>query len=314
MTGVTGQIGWPLARALAAHNEVWGCARFDDRAALERVAAAGIKPFRLDLSSLDLTELPQDFTYVVHLAVYKGPSDDYDHAITVNAEATGALLAHTRRANAVLVMSTGSVYKPHPDPFHSYVETDPLGDAHTLHSPTYSISKIAQEAVARYCARALGLRVVIARMNAAYGDNGGLLAQHLDAVLRGQPVRARSAAHPYTPIHEDDIAAQLGAMLDAAASPATIVNWGGDEIVTAQEWCQFFGELVGRPATVETVPAPGTRPGNIADARKRHGVTGPCAVTWREGARRLVSHVVHGTTDTRSSGGGEMPSGSAAAR
>jgi nucleoside-diphosphate-sugar epimerase len=288
VTGVTGQIGWPLAQALAARNEVWGAARFAEPGAIERVAASGVTPVALDLSAPDLTALPSDFTYVVHLAAYQGGSTDYDHAIRVNAESTGELLAHTRQAKAALVMSTGSVYRPHVDPFHPYVETDPLGDAHAVHSPTYSISKIAQEAVARYCARSLGLPVVIARMNAAYGNDGGLLAQHLDAVLAGRPVRARSDAHPYTPIHDDDIAAQLGALLDAAATPATIVNWGGDDVVTIQDWCAFFGRLAGVPATVETIAVPGTRPGNIADSQKRRALTGPCAVDWQVGARRLV--------------------------
>ena len=45
-------------------------------------------------------------------------------------------------------MSTASVYEPHPDPWHSYAETGPLGDAHMLSSPTYSISKISAEGAA----------------------------------------------------------------------------------------------------------------------------------------------------------------------
>jgi nucleoside-diphosphate-sugar epimerase len=288
VTGVTGQIGWPLARAIAHHNEVWGCARLADEAARDRLTSAGIRPYPLDLASPDLSELPNDFTYVVHLATFQGSSTDYDYALAVNAEATGLLLTHARRAKAALVMSTGSVYRPHADPYHAYVETDPLGDAHAVHAPTYSVSKIAQEAVARYCARSLSLPVVIARMNAAYGNEGGLLSQHLDAVISGRPVRARADAHPYTPIHDDDIAQQLGALLDAASAPATIVNWGGDEVVTIQEWCAHFAALLGTDAVVETHPIPGTRPGNIADPQKRRSITGPCSVSWKDGVQRMV--------------------------
>ena len=130
-------------------------------------------------------------------------------------------------------------------------------------------------------------------MNAAYGNEGGLLAQHLEAVIAGRAVRARSDPHPYTPIHDDDIALQLGAMLDAASSPATIVNWGGDEVVTMQEWCAHFGRVLGVAATVETHPAPGTRPGNIADPRKRQAITGPCTVGWKDGVQRMIDAVVH---------------------
>ena len=56
-------------------------------------------------------------------------ADDYDRSLRVNAEATGLLLEHCRAAKAALVMSTVSVYKPHPDPWHAFREDDPLGDA-----------------------------------------------------------------------------------------------------------------------------------------------------------------------------------------
>jgi nucleoside-diphosphate-sugar epimerase len=288
VTGVTGQIGRPLARALAEHNEVWGCARFADPAERARMQASGVRPYALDLAAPDLADLPQDFTYVLHLAAYQGSTSDYDYAMAVNAEATGLILSHTRRAKAALVMSTGSVYKPNADPFHSYVETDPLGDAHAVHAPTYSVSKIAGEAVARYCARAFSLPVVIARMNAAYGNEGGLLVQHLDALLAGRPVRARSDPHPYSPIHDDDIAQLVGPMLGAASTPATVLNWGGDEVVTIQEWCAYMGDLAGVDAVVETNAVPGTRPGNLADARKRQELAGSCTVGWKDGVRRMV--------------------------
>ena len=123
-------------------------------------------------------------------------------------------------------------------------------------SAPYSVSKIAQEAVARYCARSLGLPVTIARMCAAYGEQGGLPNWHLDAVATGQPVRTRWDPMPYSPIHDDDIAAQLEPLLDAASVPATIVNWGGDEPVSVQEWTAWFGELLGVDARVEVEPDP----------------------------------------------------------
>ena len=42
VTGVTGQVGEPVARALARDNEVYGAARFRDDAARERLEAAGV--------------------------------------------------------------------------------------------------------------------------------------------------------------------------------------------------------------------------------------------------------------------------------
>ena len=256
ITGPAGRIASGLARSLAPDNEVWGIARFSDPAARERVEAARCHHASPSTSpTADFDELPTDFTYLLHLAADFSP-DDYDRALRVNAEATGFLLEHCRSAKAALVMSTVTTYKPHPDPWHAFREDDPLGDAMAPPSAPYSVSKIAQEAVARYCARSLDLPVTIARMCAAYGEQGGLPNWHLDAVAAGEPVRTRWDPMPYSPIHDDDIAAQLEPLLDAASVPATIVNWGGDEPVSVQEWTAWFGELLGVDARVEVEPDP----------------------------------------------------------
>lgn len=289
VTGPSGQIGSAIVRALAADNEVWGIARFGDPETRARVEALGVATRAVDLADPDLSDVPDDVTHVVHLAAYMGREGDDDHAITVNAEGTGMLLQHCRRARAALVMSTFSVYRPHDDPAHAYAEGDRLGEADAPHSPTYSVSKIAQEAVARTAARTLGLPVVVARMNAAYGDDGGLPAHHLRAVLADEAVVTRWDPCTYSPIHTDDIVAQLPAMLDAASVLATIVNWCGDQPVSVQEWTAHLGTLTGRDARVEVVEQPGTQRSAIGDPTRRRRITGPCRVDWRDGFGRMVA-------------------------
>jgi nucleoside-diphosphate-sugar epimerase len=287
VTGPAGRIGFPLVEFLAKDNEVWGIARFSEDGARERVEAIGATTRAADLADSDLADLPDDFTYVVHFAAMIGGAD-YDQAIRVNAEGTGLLLQHCQRAKAALVMSTHSVYKPHDDHRHVFVETDPLGDVNAAFSPTYSVSKIAEEAVARYCARAFDLPIVIARMNAAYGVSGGLPVSHLDSVVAGDPVVTRWDPCLYTPIHQDDINEQTAALLDAASVPATIVNWCGDEPVSVQEWCAYVGELAGIEAKVIVQEMPGTLRGSVADTVKRMSITGACRVGWREGMGRTL--------------------------
>lgn len=293
VTGPAGQIGFPLAAHLARDNEVWGIARFSDEAARERVEAAGVRTVACEIGSGRFGDLPRDFTYLLHLAALM-TGTDYDEAIRVNAEGTGLLLEHCRSARAALVMSTHSVYKPHPDPMHVFVETDPLGDVNAAHSPTYSVSKQGQEAVARYCARAFDLPVVIARMNASYGPNGGLPAYHMASVVAGEPVVTRWDPCMYSPIHQDDINEQAEALLHAAAVPALIVNWAGDEPVSVQEWAAYMGQLAGREAQVVVQEQPGTLRGSVADNTRRLAATGPCRVGWREGLRRTYE-ARHGT-------------------
>jgi len=287
ITGPAGQIAFPLAEYLARDNDVWGIARFSEPGSRERVEHAGVTTRVVDLATGDFGDLPDDFTYVLHLAAFLGSVPDYDAAIRVNAEGSGLVLHHCRKARAALVMTTGSIYKPHEDPRHPYVETDPLGDAQLPSVPTYSISKIAEEGVVRTVCRLLNLPTVIVRMNVAYGTNGGMPAFHLDAVASGSPISLRWDPNPYSPIHETDICEQTEALLGAASVPATIVNWGGDEAVSAQEWCAYFGELAGKSPNVTTKPVPGTQRGVVLDVTKRRAITGPCRINWRDGMRAM---------------------------
>jgi nucleoside-diphosphate-sugar epimerase len=288
ITGPAGRIAFGIAKALAPKNEVWGIARFSDPAARTEVEALGVITRALDLGDPDFGDLPSDFTHLLHIAADFG--EDYERALRVNAEGTGLLLAHCRSARAALVMSTLTVYKPHADPFHAFREDDPMGDQLLPNPQPYSIVKIAEEAVARYCARQFGLPVTIARMGSAYGDRGGLPLFHLQAIAAGSPVVVRWDPLPYSPIHYEDINAQVEALLDAAAVPATIVNWSGDVPVTAQEWLTYFGELLGVEVDVRTQPVPGASLGSVGDNTKRLSITGPCNVDWRLGFRDMATH------------------------
>ena len=288
ITGPAGRIAFGIAKALAPKNEVWGIARFSDPAARTEVEALGVTTRALDLGDPDFGDLPSDFTHLLHIAADFG--EDYERALRVNAEGTGLLLAHCRSARAALVMSTLTVYKPHADPFHAFREDDPMGDQLLPNPQPYSIVKIAEEAVARYCARQFGLPVTIARMGSAYGDRGGLPLFHLQAIAAGSPVVVRWDPLPYSPIHYEDINAQVEALLDAAAVPATIVNWSGDVPVTAQEWLTYFGELLGVEVDVRTQPVPGASLGSVGDNTKRLSITGPCNVDWRLGFRDMATH------------------------
>jgi nucleoside-diphosphate-sugar epimerase len=288
ITGPAGKIAFGLARSLVGANEVWGIARFGDPATREEVEALGVTARAVDYGEGAFGDLPDDFTYVLHIAADFG--EDYERGMRVNAEGTGLLLSHCRKAKAALVVSTLTVYRPHPDPWHPFREDDPLGDAGLLHPQPYSIVKIAEEAVARYCARAFGLPITIARMGAAYGDRGGLPAWHMQAIASGQPVVVRWDPLPYSPIHYDDIDAQVEPLLGVATVPATVVNWAGDVPVTVQQWSAYFGELLGVEASVRVEPVPAASIGSVGDHTKRSSITGPCRVDWRDGFRRMAAH------------------------
>jgi nucleoside-diphosphate-sugar epimerase len=175
-----------------------------------------------------------------------------------------------------------------PNGHQALAETDALGDNHRSLMPTYSISKIAAEVMARYGARQWGLPTTIARLNVPYGDNGGWPAFHLEMMIAGQPI----AVHPnapslYNPIHSDDIVEHVPALLGAATVPATTVNWAGSEAVSIEEWCRYLGELTGLDP--QFVTSDEALESVTTDNTRMHELIGPAKVAWRDGLRRMVA-------------------------
>ena len=285
VTGPTGQVALPITLALAASNDVWGVARFSDEAARERLDVAGVTCIAQDLATTDFSMIPDDFDYVLNLAVLKGTNDDWDRDLAGNAEAVGLLMAHCRRAKAFLHCSSTAVYE-HQGPGHPLRETDALGDNHRVMFPTYSLAKIAAEVVARTGAREHGIPTTIARLNVPYGDNGGWPYYHLLSMQGGAPI----PLHPekpnlFNPIHEDDIVRQVPKLLQAASVPATIVNWGGDP-ASIEEWCAYLGELTGLEPKFEETPD--TIGSVTIDRTRMHELIGKAEVSWKDGVRRMV--------------------------
>ena len=289
ITGPAGQIAFPLARRLAENNEVFGVARFSDPATRERCESAGIRTAVVDLADPDWSKTPESFDYVLHLAAVIVPGHDYDRSIEINAGGTGHVMSRFRNAKACLMMSTCGVYAPPADYSRPVEEGDPLGGSPQPYAPTYCVSKIAQEAVAKFAAREFGLPTTIARMNAAYGDNGGFPAMVVDMVLGGVAVPVLPSGHGdvCSPIHEDDIFDHVPGLLEAAAVPATITNWGGDEGVPVPELVAYVAEKLGREAKVSVGPE-GIHQYWL-DPSRRIELAGPCRVDWRDGVDRMIA-------------------------
>ncbi|QXC59616.1 NAD(P)-dependent oxidoreductase [Aquihabitans sp. G128] len=285
VTGATGQVAGPLAESLAAAgNEVIAAARFSDAAAKERLESAGVTCATVDLQNGDLSALPREgVDAVLNFAVSKTQRWDID--LRVTAEAPGDLMAWCR-PERFLHCSTTGVYKP--KGHEPITEKDALGDNHAVLMPTYSIAKIAAETVVRFASRQFGVPTTIARLNVPYGGPaGGWPLFHLLMMQGGMaiPVHA-DAPSTYCPIHQDDIDASVPALLDAASLDPTVVNWGGSEAVSVEEWCTYLGDLTGIEPTFET--SADTLESVIVDTTKMASITGPTTVGWQDGFRRLV--------------------------
>ncbi|HWE57517.1 MAG TPA: NAD(P)-dependent oxidoreductase [Acidimicrobiales bacterium] len=282
--GATGMVATPVVHALANDNEVWGVARFNNQAAKADLEERGVKTVVLDLAEPDVSVLPTDVDYVVNLAVTH--SNKFSTALRSNAESLGLIMHHFRNAKAFLHCSSTGVYAP--NGAHQMREEDPLGDNHRAMLPTYSISKIAAESVARLSARLHNLPTIIARLNVPYGDAVAWPSIHLECILAGAPIQVLPGEPSYySPIHSDDIIRHIPRLLGAAAVPAPTVNWAGPDVVSVQEWCAYIGSLVGKEPIIEETQM--ALPSVAVDTTFMDQLIGPAEVRWQDGMKRMVA-------------------------
>jgi len=284
VTGASGRVAFPIARALARANEVWGVARFTDPGSPSRLEAAGVRPVALDVSAADFSTLPDDFTHVFHAAMSSG-ADGWASAFEMNSQASGALLYHCRAAKGFVFCSTGSIYQYQGR--RPLTESDPPGVPRLDAYGNYSFSKVAGEAVCTWVSRQFGVPLTIIRICSTYGPEGGTPADRFERMLAGKPIRLHpDAPNNFNPIYEDDYV-ELGVRaLEVAGVPPIVVNWAGSETVSAEEYCTYMGELTGLEPQIVYDPVVHTA--LWPDVTYMHEVLGRTKVHWRDGFRRMI--------------------------
>lgn len=279
ITGASGVVAFPVAVELAKRNEVFAVARFSDAGQAAMLERAGAHPIAFDLADSDLSPLPKDVDLVINYAVLP-PSQK--HSYEVNAGATGRLARRYRDCEAFVHGSTGSLY--------AYQGERPLreDDAYGLHASAenYAASKIAAEFLLKHLSLDYGLPVTIVRIFSFYGPRGGGVTQRIDQIIRDEPVSVYPGVrNVHTPLYEDDYVEKTIAAAGIAKVGAEIVNVGGTEAVTTQEYCRIAGEILGKqPTFVENSKAWPI----WADTTKMVELLGPNRVTVREGVQRTI--------------------------
>jgi UDP-glucuronate 4-epimerase len=281
ITGATGKIAFPIARALAKRNEVWGAARLRKPGDRDKLTAVGVLPFQLDMSSGKFSAVPDDFTHVFHAAVDTG-AGDWRRCVQTNADHSGKLLHRCRKAKGFVYCSTGSIYM--------YQGQRPLTEADGPGAPlraNYSFSKVAGEAVCSWVAEQFAVPLTIIRICSTYGPEGGAPADRLEMMLQGKPIALHSdKPNNYNPIYEDDYVDLGIRAMEVAALPPVVVNWAGSETVSAEDYCAYMGELIGVQPIFEYTPAVHTP--LWPDVTYMHKVLGRTGVHWRDGFRRMI--------------------------
>lgn len=285
ITGATGKIAFPIARALAAENEVWGSARLGKPGDREKLEAVGINPLRFDLAADDVATLPDDFTYVFHAAVDPaGIQGDWERFVRTTAHNSGNLFYRTRPKKGFVYCSTGSTRAYQGQ--RPLTESDPPGLPHQAIN-NYSFAKVAGEAVCSWISEQFGLPLTIIRIFSSYGPEGGTVVDRLEAMLCDEPIKLHpDRPNNYNPIYEDDYVRLSVRAMEVASVPPVLVNWGGSETVSAEDYCAYMGELIGVEPKFEYSPEAHTP--MWPDTSRMHAVLGRCEVGWREGMRRMI--------------------------
>jgi len=285
VTGATGRVGFPIARALAKDHQVFGLARCRREGDEARLRAAGVEPIVADIGTFDMALLPSGLTHVFHAAARIGRSAEADWArsFEVNAQASGRLVAASLGVQGFVFCSTGSAY--------AYQGQRPLreDDLPGVHLGVYSLSKIAAEAVVRFAALEHSVPVTIIRIFSTYGPLGGAPADRLRRILAGKEVVLHpDAPNHYNPIYEDDYVRLGIRALTVSTVPPLTVNWAGSETVSAEEYCGYLAGLVGTEVRIRYDPG---APWPLwPDVTFMHEVLGRTELSWQEGMRRLVEH------------------------
>jgi len=286
IVGGQGPVSAPAARLLSHDNDVYAMSRFSDPNARVKLEASGITCIAHDLFE-PFDALPTDFDYVFYTAIpyyyIYSPRGQWPDSFDAYADATGRLMAHCRNVKGFVFASTISAYDP-PGGSTLVPETRAFG----IHNaPAYSFTKVANEAVVSYVSRSLNVPATIIRIGSASGVDGGPMRKRLDCIVEGTPIRLHPDKPTYLrPIFEPDCARLGVAALEAGRVPPLVVNWCGDDIVSAEEYCNFMGELVGKEPIFEYTPD--TYGSLVPDTALMHEVLGHCEVEWRDGCRMLV--------------------------
>lgn len=276
VTGATGEVARAIAESLAPKNEVWAAARFTNADLKRRLEKQGIQTFPWTLGDADFGGLPADFDHVIHAACNIFPvANDYDASIRANAEGTGLLMHHVRRARSFLYVSSLAAYSEIADNSVARIETDPLG-CHQRFAPSYGIGKVATEAVVRTLARIHDLPTLIGRLGMNYGVGcSGAPDFYFKDMMAGKPIVVPPRGRSYCAlVHNSDVIEWVEPLLAAASVPANVVNWTGDEWVDEREMCEYMARIAQLPVKFVEDEKAGYY-GGVADPTKRRKITGP---------------------------------------
>lgn len=272
LLGVAGKMGPTLANmariAAAGKRRVIGVARFSQPGVEAWLNAHGIETIHCDLlDPAQLAALPDVPNVIAMFGMKFGSTGQEARTWAMNCLAP-AYVCHKFRRSRIVAFSTGNVYGltkvDHTAPSCGSKETDalgPIGD--------YAMSCVGRERIYEYCSRTYDIPMAILRLNYAVEMRYGVLVDIAQRVWAGQPVDV-SMGYLNAIWQADANAAALSAFAHLA-TPPTVLNLAGPELLSVRKVAEDFGRRFGKSVTIEGTENPDAI---LSNAAKSHALFG----------------------------------------
>ncbi|MDA4122230.1 MAG: SDR family NAD(P)-dependent oxidoreductase [Thaumarchaeota archaeon] len=275
VTGGAGFIGYHLALRLSAKGfDVQIAEDFSrgktDRLFKEFAKRKNVKVVRIDLTEKsEFSKLEKDVDVVAHLAAINGTKFFYempDQVIRVNLESLLNVIEWTvkSRAKKILFASSSETYAGTMDRGECPIPTPEdvpltIGD---MKNPrfSYSISKIAGEAICRYYSEARGIKTVIPRYHNVYGPRMGfehVIPELIMRMLRREdPFLIKGYSQTRSFCYVDDAAGATVELLSKKSCDGEVVNVGTQEEIAIEALAKKLFAIGGYHPTLKLEEPP----------------------------------------------------------
>ncbi len=240
--GAGGKMGPTLAmmlRKAAPDRKVFAVSRFSDRDVKARIEEQGIETIGADLLDESAYDGLPDVPNVFFLAGMKfGATGNQPMTWAMNVHVP-ALVAKRYAKSRIVALSTGNVY-----PF-----SDTRGDGsreQDMPSPVgeYAQSCLGRERMFQYFSQVHGTAVTLIRLNYANEPRYGIIVDVTRKILRDEPIDVTMGY--VNAIWQGDANNYIAQSLSLAASPPTILNVAGPDVIRVRDLASRIGQCVGK--------------------------------------------------------------------
>jgi nucleoside-diphosphate-sugar epimerase len=279
ITGAGGLFGTALCKKLIDTNEVWGLARFRDHQKAIELDDMGVKLIRRDVTKESIDDIPDDFDYVFHmLAILYDADLDHQDTYEANIYFTGFMMEHCRKANGIILASSGGVYHPSVQYEKEDTTLGPVG--------AYCTSKYAMETLGTYLSRKHRIPAAIIRYFWPYGREQGRVTRMMKSIMAHEPISVSSGQEAlYQPIHIDDVVRLTLAAVPNCDTPPPVFNMAGPETVSWRDLAERIGYAVSVPPVFDELDE--NRLSHLADLTKMKAILGQPEINLNEGIARV---------------------------